>query len=114
QDLQVADLIVEEGRALVIAVNKWDLVPAPQARLAELRTTCERLLPQIKGVSFVPVSALTGKGVDNLMGAVLAADEVWNKRLPTHALNQWLREAAQTHSPPPLPPPPPHPLSIPL
>src|SRR5262249_59316480 len=100
QDLQVADLIVEEGRALVIAVNKWDLVPAPQARLAELRTTCERLLPQIKGVSFVPVSALTGKGVDNLMGAVLAADEVWNKRLPTHALNQWLREAVEKHSPP--------------
>ncbi|HKA65088.1 MAG TPA: ribosome biogenesis GTPase Der [Methyloceanibacter sp.] len=100
QDLQVADLIVEEGRALVIAVNKWDVVRAPQARLAELRATCERLLPQIKGVAFVPVSALTGKGVDNLMGAVLAADEVWNKRLPTHALNQWLREAVETHSPP--------------
>src|SRR5262245_44424289 len=100
QDLQVADLIVEEGRALVIAVNKWDVVRAPQARLAELRATCERLLPQIKGVAFVPVSALEGKGVDNLMGAVLAADEVWNKRLPTHALNQWLREAVETHSPP--------------
>jgi GTP-binding protein len=83
QDLQIADLIVEEGRALVIAVNKWDLVRAPQARLAELRETCERLLPQIKGVTFVPVSALTGKGVDNLMRAVLAADELWNKRLPS-------------------------------
>jgi GTP-binding protein len=100
QDLQIADLIFEEGRALVIAVNKWDLVRAPQARLAELRETCERLLPQIKGVAFVPVSALTGKGVDNLIGAVLAADALWNKRLPTHALNQWLREAVETHSPP--------------
>ncbi|MGH6825969.1 ribosome biogenesis GTPase Der [Methyloceanibacter sp.] len=100
QDLQIADLIVEEGRALVIAVNKWDLVRAPQARLAELRETCERLLPQIKGVAFVPVSALTGKGIDKLMGAVLAADELWNKRLPTHALNQWLREAVEAHSPP--------------
>ena len=100
QDLQIADLIVEEGRALVIAVNKWDLVRAPQARLGELRETCERLLPQIKGVTFVPVSALTGKGVDNLMRAVLAADELWNKRLPTHALNQWLREAVEAHSPP--------------
>ena len=98
QDLQIADLIVEEGRALVIAVNKWDLVRAPQARLGELRETCERLLPQIK--PFVPVSALTGKGVDNLMRAVLAADELWNKRLPTHALNQWLREAVEAHSPP--------------
>ncbi|MGB3037570.1 MAG: ribosome biogenesis GTPase Der, partial [Methyloceanibacter sp.] len=91
QDLQIADLIFEEGRALVIAVNKWDLVRAPQARLAELRETCERLLPQIKGVAFVPVSALTGKGIDKLLCAVLAADALWNKRLPTHALNQWLR-----------------------
>ena len=100
QDLQIADLIVEEGRALVIAVNKWDLVRAPQARLAELRETCKRLLPQIKGVAFVPVSALTGKGIDALMGAVLAADGLWNRRLPTHALNQWLREAVDAHSPP--------------
>jgi GTP-binding protein len=100
QDLQIADLIFEEGRALVIAVNKWDLVRASQARLAELRETCERLLPQIKGVAFVPVSALTGKGIDKLLCAVLAADALWNKRLPTHALNQWLREAVETHSPP--------------
>jgi len=100
QDLQIADLIFEEGRALVIAVNKWDLVRAPQAWLAELRETCERLLPQIKGVAFVPVSALTGKGIDKLLCAVLAADALWNKRLPTHALNQWLREAVETHSPP--------------
>jgi GTPase len=100
QDLQIADLIVQEGRALVIALNKWDLVRTPQARLAELRETCERLLPQIKGVAFVPVSALTGKGVDALMNAVLAADGLWNKRLPTHALNQWLREAVEAHSPP--------------
>ena len=100
QDLQIADLVVEEGRALVIAVNKWDLVRAPQARLAELREACERLLPQIKGVAFVPVSALTGKGVDTLLAAVIKADALWNKRLPTHALNQWLREAVDAHSPP--------------
>jgi GTPase len=100
QDLQIAALIVEEGRALVIAVNKWDLVRSPQARLAELKQACERLLPQIKGVAFVPVSALTGKGVDRVMGAVLAADATWNRRLPTHALNQWLREAVDVHSPP--------------
>jgi GTPase len=100
QDLQIADLIVEEGRALVIAVNKWDLVRSPQPRLGEQRKTCERLLPQIKGVPFVPVSALTGKGLDALMAAVLAADALWNKRLPTHALNQWLREAVDAHSPP--------------
>jgi GTP-binding protein len=100
QDLQIVDLVVEEGRALVIAVNKWDLVRGPQATLAELKETCERLLPQIKGVAFVPVSALTGKGLPALMRAVLAADVLWNKRLPTHALNQWLRAAVDAHSPP--------------
>ena len=100
QDLQIADLIVQEGRALVIAVNKWDLVRASQAKLAELKETCERLLPQIKGVAFIPVSALTGKGIDKLLGAMLAADALWNKRLPTHALNQWLREVVDAHSPP--------------
>jgi GTP-binding protein len=100
QDLQIADLIVEEGRALVIAVNKWDLVRSPQSKLAELRNACARLLPQIKGVAFVPVSALTGKGIDVLMEAVLQADRLWNRRLPTHALNQWLREATEAHAPP--------------
>jgi len=74
QDLQIADLIEQEGRALVIAVNKWDLVREREKRLNELRETCQRLLPQIKGVPLVPVSALGGKGLDKLMSAVLAAD----------------------------------------
>lgn len=100
QDLHIADLIVQEGRALVIAVNKWDLVRDPQARLAALQETCQRLLPQIKGVVLVPVSALTGKGRETLLRAVLAADELWNRRVPTHALNQWLRDAVDTHPPP--------------
>ena len=71
QELPIADLVVQEGRALVIAVNKWDLERAPQARLAELKETCARLLPQIKGVTLVPISALTGKGLSALMRAVL-------------------------------------------
>ena len=100
QDLQIADLIVEEGRALVIAVNKWDLMREPQGKLAELKETCQRLLPQIKGVALVPVSGLTGKGLAPLMRAVLAANELWNRRLRTHALNQWLREAVDAHPPP--------------
>ena len=100
QDLQIADLVVEEGRALVIAINKWDLVQDPQARLAALQETCTRLLPQIKGVALVPVSALTGKGRDKLMRAILAANALWNRRMPTHALNQWLREAVDAHAPP--------------
>jgi GTPase len=100
QDLQIAALIAQEGRALVIAVNKWDLVRERQSRLAELREMCQRLLPQIKGVSLVTLSAATGKGVDKLMGAVLDADAVWNKRLPTHALNDWLAAMVDAHPPP--------------
>ena len=100
QDLQIADLIEQEGRALVIAVNKWDLVREREKRLNELREICQRLLAQIKGVPLVPVSALGGKGLDKLMSAVLAADELWNRRLPTHALNQWLQAAVEAHPPP--------------
>jgi len=100
QDLQIADLIEQEGRALVIAVNKWDLVREREKRLNELRETCQRLLPQMRGVPLVPVSALSGKGLAKLMQAVLAADELWNRRIPTHALNQWLHEAVEAHPPP--------------
>ena len=100
QDLQIADLIAEEGRALVIAVNKWDLVRDRQKRLAELRETCQRLLPQVKGVALVPVSGLSAHGLDKLMQAIIKADELWNRRLPTHALNRWLQGAAEAHAPP--------------
>ena len=100
QDLQIAHLIAEEGRALVIAVNKWDLVRDREKRLAALRATCQRLLPQVKGVALVPVSALTRTGLDQLMTAILAADALWNRRLPTRALNQWLQAAVETHPPP--------------
>jgi GTPase len=100
QDLQIADLIAEEGRALVIAVNKWDLVRERGERLAALRETCQRLLPQIKGVALVPISAKTGLGLDKLMKAVLAADALWNRRLQTRTLNQWLQEMVEAHPPP--------------
>ena len=100
QDLQIAALIAQEGRALVIAINKWDLVRERDKRLLELREACQRLLPQIKGVALVPVSAMSGKGLDKLMAAVLAADEVWNRRIPTHALNQWLAGTLEAHPPP--------------
>ena len=100
QDLQIAELIAEEGRALVIAVNKWDLVREREKRLATLREMCQRLLPQVKGVVLVPLSAMTGKGLDGLLEAVVAADTLWNRRLPTHALNQWLAGAVDAHPPP--------------
>jgi GTPase len=100
QDLHIADLANEEGRAMVIAINKWDLVRNPDVRLAELEETCQRLLPQLKGVTLVPVSAIKRKGMDALMNAVLAANETWNRRVPTHALNLWLKEAVEAHPPP--------------
>jgi GTP-binding protein len=100
QDLQIADLIAQEGRALVIAVNKWDLVQEKKQHLTALQEACQRLLPQVKGVSLVTVSATSGKGLGRLMKAVLAAEETWNRRLPTHVLNKWLGAVVEAHPPP--------------
>jgi GTPase len=101
QDLTIANLVAEEGRALVLAVNKWDLVRDRGAALSRWRETLEESLPQLKGLALVPVSGLTGSGLDGLMQAVFAADAVWNKRVPTPVLNRWLA-ATQEHHPPPL------------
>ncbi|MCW2309145.1 ribosome biogenesis GTPase Der [Rhodobium gokarnense] len=100
QDLSIADLVAREGRAVVIAVNKWDLVEEPQPVLKELRTECERLLPQLRGVPLVPISGMTGKGIDKLMKAVADAYEVWNRRVSTAKLNRWLEIATAQHPPP--------------
>jgi len=100
QDLQIADLVIREGRALVIAFNKWDLIDAPQETLAGLREKTGRLLPQVRGVQAVPVSAETGRGLDRLMQAVAITHEVWNRRISTGRLNRWLEEAVAQHPPP--------------
>ena len=100
QDLQLADLIIREGRALVVAFNKWDLIERPQETLAELREKTERLLPQVRGLLAVPVSAETGRGLDKLMDAVLKTHNVWNARVSTGRLNRWL-EGVLGHHPPP-------------
>jgi len=100
QDLQIADLIIREGRALVIGFNKWDQVEHPQQLLAELREKTERLLPQVRGVLAVPVSAETGRGLDKLMDAVMKAHETWNRRISTGRLNRWLEGVLARHPPP--------------
>jgi GTPase len=100
QDLTIGDLVTEEGRALVIAVNKWDLVEEKQNLLRDLKSTLAKKLAQVPGVALVPVSALSGRGVDKLMRAILDAHEIWNKRVSTNALNRWLQEAMNRHSPP--------------
>ncbi len=102
QDLAIADLMAREGRAVVIAINKWDLVPPDQR--ARYRKELERLvdekLPQIIGAPVVTLSARTGKGVDKLMPTVFATWEKWNERIPTAKLNRWLEEAVSRHPPP--------------
>lgn len=100
QDLQIADLIIREGRAPVIAFNKWDLIDNPQELLAELREKTERLLPQVRGIQAVTVSAETGRGLDRLMDAVIKTHKVWNSRVSTGKLNRWL-EGILAHHPPP-------------
>ncbi|TPI16339.1 ribosome biogenesis GTPase Der [Mesorhizobium sp. B4-1-3] len=100
QDLQIADLIIREGRAPVIAFNKWDLIDNPQELLAELREKTERLLPQARGIQAVTVSAETGRGLDKLMESVIKTHRVWNSRVSTGKLNRWL-EGILAHHPPP-------------
>ena len=100
QDLAIGRLVAEEGRALVLAANKWDAVNAPVALLKQLRERVSVTLPQLHGVALVPVSALAGSGLDALMRAVFAADEVWNRRVATADLNRWLAGVQERHTPP--------------
>ena len=100
QDLTIARQIVDEGRALVIALNKWDICQDREAALRALRDRLKRSLPQTHGAPVVPVSGLRGEALDRLMEAVFAAYEVWNRRVPTATLNRWLAEVTAHHPPP--------------
>ena len=100
QDLRIADLAEREGRAVVVAVNKWDVEDAKQEKLRDLREAFERLLPQLRGAPLVTVSAKTGKGLDRLRAAVERAYTVWNTRIPTGQLNRWLLGMVEQHPPP--------------
>ena len=100
QDLHIVDFVAREGRAAVLAFNKWDLIEDRQAVLAELREKTERLLPQLRGIRAIPVSGQTGFGLDRLMEAVVETDKVWNKRISTSKLNRWLEFQTQGHPPP--------------
>jgi GTPase len=100
QDLTIARLVEEEGRALVLAVNKWDLVEEKQATLRRLRERLEMSLPQCSGLRFVTLSAVTGAGVAKLMPAVMTTYDAWNRRIATPKLNRWLSAVQQRHPPP--------------
>ncbi|WP_349435208.1 ribosome biogenesis GTPase Der [Pararhizobium sp. A13] len=100
QDLQLVDLVVREGRAAILAFNKWDLVEDAQALLADLREKTERLLPQARGIRAVPISGQTGYGLDKLMQSIIDTDKVWNRRISTAKLNRWLEHQQVQHPPP--------------
>ncbi|UGA46357.1 ribosome biogenesis GTPase Der [Bradyrhizobium quebecense] len=100
QDLRIADLVEREGRAIVLAVNKWDLVERKPNQISQLRTDADHWLPQVKGVPIVAVSGLMGEGIDRLMIAIQEAYAVWNRRLPTAGLNRWFEQAIQANPPP--------------
>ncbi|KQO82134.1 ribosome biogenesis GTPase Der [Agrobacterium sp. BA1120] len=100
QDLQLVDLVIREGRAAVLAFNKWDLVEDPQAFLADLREKTERLLPQARGIRAVPMSGHTGYGLDRLMQNIIDTDKIWNRRISTAKLNKWLDAQVTQHPPP--------------
>jgi GTPase len=101
QDLRIADLIEREGRAVVLAVNKWDLMESKGGgAISNLRRDADHLLPQIKGVPIVAVSGLMGEGIDRLMQAIQDAYALWNRRVSTAALNRWFEEAVQANPPP--------------
>lgn len=100
QDQRIVDLVEQEGRAIVFAVNKWDLKDKKVGEISKLRILAEEKLTQLKGVPLVAVSGLTGEGLDRLMQAILDAHEVWNRRIPTSALNRWFEDAVSAHPPP--------------
>jgi len=100
QDLVIANEALERGRALVLGANKWDLVEAPEAASREIRRLLELRLPQVRGLPWLPISAVTGRNVDRLLEAVAEAHRRWSSRVPTAALNRWLEEALAAHPPP--------------
>ena len=100
QDLTIADIAASEGRAVVVGLGKWDLIEDRGKTLIRLREEAERLLAQLRGCPVVPVSGATGEGLDELMRAVIAVHETWNKRISTARLNRWLINTIEQNPPP--------------
>ncbi len=100
QDLQIARLVEREGRACVIALNKWDAVPDRNAARKAVSDRLEESLAQLKGLPVVTLSAITGQGIDRLLPAVRQAHDVWNRRIPTGELNRWFEQALERHQAP--------------
>ncbi|MBX9620989.1 MAG: ribosome biogenesis GTPase Der [Alphaproteobacteria bacterium] len=101
QDLHIASQVIHEGRCLVLALNKWDLISNKLELLGDLKARLSTVLPQVRGIPMIPISALKGKNKEKLLEAVLDIYSLWNLRIPTSKLNRWLAEIV-SHHPPPL------------
>jgi GTP-binding protein len=100
QDLKIANLAIEEGRALIVAINKWDVAENASALFNGVRAALDEGLAQLKGVPLLTVSAVTGKGLDALLGAAFEVREAWSRRVPTAMLNRWFEQAIEANPPP--------------
>ena len=100
QDLSIARLVIEEGRALILAVNKWDATKEKKKAMADISDRLQTSLPQVRGIPVITCSALKGKGMEKLLPAVFDVHEVWNRRVETGKLNRWLEAMAAAHPPP--------------
>ena len=100
QDLRIADKVLQEGRALIVALNKWDIAENASSLFNGVKRALEDGLSQVKGVTVITVSAATGKGIDQLMGAAFEVREAWSKRVGTGELNRWFERAIEANPPP--------------
>jgi len=100
QDLKIADHVIEEGRALIIAINKWDVAENASSLFNGIKAALDEGLSQLKGVPVLAVSAATGKGLDQMLKAAFEARESWNRRVSTGQLNRWFEEAVAANPPP--------------
>jgi GTP-binding protein len=100
QDLKIANLVLDEGRALMIAINKWDVAEDASALFNGVRAALDEGLAQLKGVPLLAVSARTGKGLDQMLAAAFELREQWSRRVPTAALNRWFEHALEANPPP--------------
>ncbi|MBA3510775.1 ribosome biogenesis GTPase Der [Sphingomonas sp.] len=100
QDLKIADATVEEGRVLIIAVNKWDVADNASALFNGIKAALEEGLSQLKGVPLLTVSAKTGKGIDQILKVAFELREAWSRRVGTGELNRWFEQALEANPPP--------------
>jgi GTP-binding protein len=100
QDLRIADQVLQEGRALIIALNKWDVAENPPSLFQGVRFALDEGLAQVKGLPLLTVSGATGRGLDQLLGAAFETRDAWSKRVSTGQLNRWFEKAVETNPPP--------------